>query len=53
MKGMGEGGTNGSFACVVNAVAAALPEVADQITATPLSPTRLSTLLHPEDPTLS
>ena len=40
MKGMGEGGTNGSFACVVNAVAAALPEVAAAVTATPLSPTR-------------
>ena len=47
MKGMGEGGTNGSFACVVNAVAAALPEVADRVTATPLSPTRLWELLHP------
>ena len=33
MKGMGEGGTNGAFGCVVNAVAAALPEVADQVTA--------------------
>ncbi len=47
MKGMGEGGTNGSFACVVNAVAAALPEVADRVTATPLSPTLLWELLHP------
>ena len=47
MKGMGEGGTNGSFACVVNAVAAALPEVASEVTATPLSPTRLWELLHP------
>jgi carbon-monoxide dehydrogenase large subunit len=47
MKGMGEGGTNGSFACVVNAVAAALPEVADRITATPLTPTVVWELLHP------
>jgi carbon-monoxide dehydrogenase large subunit len=46
MKGMGEGGTNGSFACVVNAVAAAVPEVADRITATPLTPTRVWELLH-------
>ena len=45
MKGMGEGGTNGSFACVVNAVAAAVPEVADRITATPVSPARLWPLL--------
>ena len=52
MKGMGEGGTNGSFACVVNAVAAALPEVAHAVTATPLTPTVLWELLHPdhEDP---
>jgi carbon-monoxide dehydrogenase large subunit len=47
MKGMGEGGTNGSFACVVNAVAAALPEVAERLTATPLSPTVVWELLHP------
>lgn len=46
MKGMGEGGTNGAFACVVNAVAAALPEVASAVCTTPLSPTRLWTLLH-------
>jgi aerobic carbon-monoxide dehydrogenase large subunit len=45
MKGMGEGGTNGAFACVVNAVAAALPEVADRIVATPLSPSVLWGLL--------
>ncbi len=38
MKGMGEGGTNGSFACVVNAVAAAVPAVASQITETPITP---------------
>ncbi len=46
MKGMGEGGTNGSFACVVNAVASALPEVAAQITTTPLTPTVLWSLLE-------
>lgn len=49
MKGMGEGGTNGSFACVVNAVAAALPEVATSVTSTPLSPTVVWELLHPAD----
>jgi aerobic carbon-monoxide dehydrogenase large subunit len=38
MKGMGEGGTNGAMACVVNAVAAALPEVADRLGTLPLSP---------------
>ena len=42
MKGMGEGGTNGAFACVVNAVAAALPEVASRIRETPLTPRRAS-----------
>ena len=36
MKGMGEGGTNGAMACVANAVAAALPEVADQMGSLPL-----------------
>jgi carbon-monoxide dehydrogenase large subunit len=46
MKGMGEGGTNGSFACVVNAVAQALPEVAAHIRSTPLSPERIWRLLH-------
>jgi aerobic carbon-monoxide dehydrogenase large subunit len=46
MKGMGEGGTNGAMACVVNAVAAALPEIADRIDRTPLGPSRLWELLH-------
>jgi aerobic carbon-monoxide dehydrogenase large subunit len=46
MKGMGEGGTNGAFGCVVNAVAAALPEIASRIDRTPLSPARLWALLH-------
>ena len=41
MKGMGEGGTNGAFACVVNAVAAAVPDIADRITTTPLAPSDL------------
>jgi carbon-monoxide dehydrogenase large subunit len=48
MKGMGEGGTNGAMACVVNAVAAALPEIADRIDRTPLSPSYLWELLQPE-----
>ncbi len=47
MKGIGEGGTNGSFAAVANAVADALPEVATELTSTPLSPQRLwRTLAH-------
>ncbi len=46
MKGMGEGGTNGAMACVVNAVAAALPHVADRIDRTPLSPSYLWELLQ-------
>ena len=48
MKGMGEGGTNGAFGCVVNAVASALPEVALAIDRTPLSPSRVWALLHPD-----
>ena len=47
MKGMGEGGTNGAFVCVVNAVAAAVPDVAARITTTPVTPTTLWALLHP------
>ena len=46
MKGMGEGGTNGAFGCVVNAVAAALPDLAHKIVETPLTPSRLWGLLH-------
>jgi carbon-monoxide dehydrogenase large subunit len=46
MKGMGEGGTNGSFACVANAVAAALPADAVRDLATPLTPSRVWHLLH-------
>jgi len=46
MKGMGEGGTNGSYAAIVNAVCAALPEVDWTDLTTPLSPTRIWTALH-------
>ncbi len=49
MKGIGEGGTNGSFAAVVNAVANALPEVADLLTTTPVTPQRLWQLLQDQD----
>ncbi|GIH90622.1 aldehyde dehydrogenase [Planobispora siamensis] len=38
MKGVGEAGTIGPPAAIGNAVAAALPEVAGRITATPLTP---------------
>jgi carbon-monoxide dehydrogenase large subunit len=41
MKGMGEGGTNGAYACVANAVADALPGGADVLGATPLTPERV------------
>jgi carbon-monoxide dehydrogenase large subunit len=37
-KGVGESGTISSPAAVANAIAAALPEIADRITATPLTP---------------
>ncbi len=47
MKGMGEGGTNGSFACVANAVAAALgPARQERVTTTPLTPERIVGLLQ-------
>jgi carbon-monoxide dehydrogenase large subunit len=46
MKGMGEGGTNGAMACVANAVAAALPEVADRLGTLPLSPPVIWQVLH-------
>ncbi len=46
MKGMGEGGTNGAYAAVVNAVCAALPEVAWTNVVTPLSPNRIWEMLH-------
>ena len=47
MKGMGEGGTNGAFACVVNAIAAAVPDAAARITTTPVTPSGLWSILHP------
>jgi carbon-monoxide dehydrogenase large subunit len=46
MKGMGEGGTNGSYAAVVNAVCAALPKVDWTDLTTPLSPSRVWEALH-------
>jgi len=46
MKGMGEGGTNGSYAAIVNAVCAALPEVDWTDLTTPLSPNRIWGVLH-------
>lgn len=53
MKGIGEGGTNGAFAAVANAVADALPEVADRLTTTPLSPQRLWRALRDHGEALS
>jgi len=41
MKGMGEGGTNGAYACVVNAVIAALPDADWAHLKTPLSPAKV------------
>ena len=46
MKGMGEGGTNGAYGCVVNAVYAAVPEIGAVDCVTPLTPSRLWSLLH-------
>jgi carbon-monoxide dehydrogenase large subunit len=46
MKGMGEGGTNGAMACVANAVAAALPEVAARLGTLPLTPAVVWEALH-------
>ncbi len=46
MKGLGEGGTILSPATVGNAVAAAVPEIADRLVETPLSPSRLWELIH-------
>ena len=50
MKGMGEGGTNGGFSCVVNAVRAALPEATARLTHTPFTPQRVWRALHPDHP---
>ncbi|MEM7341737.1 MAG: molybdopterin cofactor-binding domain-containing protein, partial [Actinomycetota bacterium] len=41
MKGIGEGGTNGAYAAVANAIAAAIPDAAADLTATPFSPQRI------------
>jgi carbon-monoxide dehydrogenase large subunit len=41
MKGMGEGGTNGAYAAVVNAVIAALPAADWSALQTPLTPARV------------
>ncbi len=53
MKGMGEGGTNGSFACVANGVAAAVaavqPDAVVRLTTTPLSPAVVWAALHPDE----
>ncbi len=46
MKGMGEGSTNAAYACVPNAVAAALPDAAERLTATPLLPSRVWEAIH-------
>ncbi|MGH8906484.1 MAG: xanthine dehydrogenase family protein molybdopterin-binding subunit [Egibacteraceae bacterium] len=46
MKGVGEAGVISAPAAIGNAVAAALPEIADQLTATPLTPGMLWALLH-------
>jgi carbon-monoxide dehydrogenase large subunit len=46
MKGMGEGGTNGAFACVANAVAQALPEIAPRLVHAPFTPERIWRLLQ-------
>lgn len=46
MKGMGEGGTNGAFGAVVNAVCAALPDVDWSTVTTPLSPQRVWEAVH-------
>ncbi|MEO3890630.1 xanthine dehydrogenase family protein molybdopterin-binding subunit [Nonomuraea sp. B5E05] len=44
MKGVGESGTIGPPAAIANAVAAALPEIADKITDVPLTPAALWSL---------
>ena len=46
MKGLGEGGVIGAAAAVGNAVAAALPEIAGRLTASPITPTMIWQLLH-------
>jgi carbon-monoxide dehydrogenase large subunit len=46
MKGMGEGGTIGAPAAVLNAIGDALPEIADRIVETPITPVKISALLR-------
>ncbi|AQZ67961.1 Carbon monoxide dehydrogenase large chain [[Actinomadura] parvosata subsp. kistnae] len=46
MKGVGEAGTIGPPAAIANAVAAALPEIADRVTDVPLTPGRVWSLLQ-------
>ena len=46
MKGVGEGGTIVAPAAIGNAVAAAIPEIAEKILETPLSPGRLWELMR-------
>lgn len=46
MKGLGEGGVIPAPAAIGNAVAAAVPEIAGGVTQTPLSPSRIWTLMH-------
>jgi carbon-monoxide dehydrogenase large subunit len=46
MKGMGEGGTIGSVAAIGNAVADAVPEIAQLVTETPITPLRVWTWLR-------
>ncbi len=46
MKGLGEGGLIPAPAAIANAICAAVPEIAELVTETPLSPCRLWTLLQ-------
>jgi aerobic carbon-monoxide dehydrogenase large subunit len=46
MKGLGEGGVIPAPAAIANAICAAVPEIAADVTQTPLSPSRLWTLIH-------
>ncbi|MCF6467275.1 xanthine dehydrogenase family protein [Nonomuraea sp. MG754425] len=46
MKGVGESGTIGPPAAIANAVAAALPEIADRVTDVPLTPAVVWSLLR-------
>jgi carbon-monoxide dehydrogenase large subunit len=46
MKGMGEGGAIAPAAAIGNAIAAAIPEIADLVTETPMTPVRLRTWIR-------